>query len=129
VSPAALALLASTPEHLPAARFALHPSLRHLVSPHAVVSLWAAHQAEDVDSALAALDTARPESALVIRVGLDVEITRIATDTAIFIRHLHQGLGLGDAAGRAVEADPAFDLTDALSLLVGAGAITEITAP
>jgi len=129
VSPAELALLASTPERLPAARFTLHPSLRHLVSPHAVVSLWAAHQADDVDTALADLDTARPESALVIRVGLDVEITRIATGTAIFIRHLHHGLGLGAAAGRAVEADPAFDLTDALSLLVGAGAITEITAP
>lgn len=127
VSAEALALLAADPARLPAARFALHPSLRHLVSPHAVVSLWAAHQADDADTALATLDTARQESALVMRVGLDVEITRIATGAAIFIRHLQQGLGLGDAAGRAMAADPAFDLTDALSLLVGAGAVTAIT--
>lgn len=127
VSPEALALLLSEPKRLPGARFVLQPSLRHLVSTHAVVSLWAAHQGEDVDTALAALDTARPESALVIRVGLDVEIRRIATCTAAFIRHLHQGRGLGDAAGHAIAADPTFVLTDALGLLIGVGAITEIT--
>lgn len=127
VSPAALALLLSTPERLPGARFALHPSLRHMDTPYAVVSLWAAHQADDVDTALATLDTARQESALVIRVGLDVEIHRIATGTAAFIRHLDDGLGLADAAGRAMAADPTFVLADALGLLVGAGAITAIT--
>ena len=127
VSPAALALLLSTPERLPGARFTLHPSLRHMDSPYAVVSLWAAHQGADVDTALAALDTARQESALVIRVGLDVEIHHIGTGTAVFIRHLDDGLGIGDAVGRAMAADPAFILTDALALLVGAGAITAIT--
>ncbi len=127
VSPAALALLLADPERLPGARFALQPSLRQLESPYAVVSLWAAHQGADVDTALAALDTARQESALVIRVGLDVEIHRIATGTAIFIRHLHNGLGLGDAAGHAMAADPPFVLADALGLLVGTGAITAIT--
>lgn len=127
VPPAALAVLLSDPERLPGARFALQPSLRHMGSPYAVVSLWAAHQGDDVDSALAALDAAWQEWALVIRVGLDVEIHRIATGTAAFIRHLHEGLGLGDAAGRAMAADPAFALTDALALLVGAGAITAIT--
>ena len=127
VSPAAFALLASAPERLPGARFTLHPSLRQLVSTHAVVSLWAAHQSEDVDSAVRAVDVALPECALLVRVGLDVEIHRIATGTAIFIRHLNEGLGLGDAAGRAMAADPTFVLADALGLLIGAGAITAIT--
>ena len=127
VSPAALAVLLSDAERLPGARFVLQPSLRYMDSPYAVVSLWAAHQAEDADTALAALDTARQESALVLRVGLDVQIHRIATGTAAFIRHLHEGLGLGGAAGRAMAADPAFVLTDALALLIGAGAITAVT--
>lgn len=127
VSPEALALLLSAPERLPGARFALHPSLRQMESPCAVVSLWAAHQAEDVDTVLAALDTARQESALVIRAGLDVEIHRITTGTALFIRHMDEGRGLGDAAGHAMAADPTFVLADALGLLVGTGAITAIT--
>ena len=127
VSRAALALLLADPERLPGARFALQPSLCYLVSNHAVVSLWAAHQSEDVDAAVRVVDIAQPECALLIRVGLDVEIRRIATGTATFIRHLHEGLALGDAAGRAMAADPAFALTDALALLVGVGAITAIT--
>ena len=121
-----IALLLADPEHLPAARFTPHPSLRILDSRHAVVSLWAAHQGGDVDSALAAVDTALPESALLLRVGLEVEIYRIAAGTAIFIRHLQEGLGLGAAVELALAADAAFDMADALGLLIRAGAVTGI---
>ena len=127
VPPAALARLLSDPQRLAGARFALQPSLRYLVSNHAVVSLWAAHQSEDVDAAVRAVDIAQPECALVVRVGLDVEIHRIATGTAMFVRRLNEGLGLSDAAGRALAADPAFALSDALGLLIGVAAISEIT--
>lgn len=126
VSPEEIALLLSAPERLPAARFALHPSLQHLDSPYAVVSLWAAHQGEEIDSALAAVNAAEPESALVVRVGLEVEIYRITTGTATFIRHLQQGLGLGAAVDQALAADAAFDMTDALALLIRTGALTGI---
>jgi len=119
-----IALLLSASARLPEARFTLHPSLRILVSPCSVVSLWAAHQAEDVDPALAALDTSLPESALVIRVLLDVEIYRITTSMATFIRHLQQGLGLGAAVDLALTADAAFDMADALALLLRSGAVT-----
>lgn len=121
-----IALLLADPERLPAARFTLHPSLRILDSRHAVVSLWAAHQGEDVDSALAAVDTALPESALLLRVGLDVEIYRIAAGTATFIRHLQAGLGLGAAVELALTEDAAFDMADALGRLIRAGAVTGI---
>ena len=127
VSPAELALLLSNPERLPGARFTLQPSLGHLVSNHAVVSLWAAHQNEDVDAAVRAVDLELPESALVLRVGLEVEIHRVATGTAVFVRHLDTGLGLALAAGHAMTADPTFALTDALGLLIGAGAMSAIT--
>lgn len=119
-----IALLLSDSARLPEARFTLHPSLRVLVSPCSVVSLWAAHQAEDVSPALAALDTSLPESALVIRVLLDVEIYRITTGTAIFIQQLQQGLELGAAVDLALTADAAFDMADAFTLLLRSGAVT-----
>ncbi|MDP1734724.1 MAG: DNA-binding domain-containing protein [Sulfuritalea sp.] len=126
VSPDEIALLLSAPERLPAARFALHPSLRHLASAYAVVSLWAAHQGDDIDAALSAVDTTEAESALVLRVGLDVEIYRITTGTATLIRHLQQGFGLGPAVALASAADAAFDMADALGLLIRVGALTGI---
>jgi len=53
------------------------PALRLLHSRHAVASLWAAHQADDVDAALALVDPAVAEIALVLRSGLDVLVLRI----------------------------------------------------
>jgi len=92
------------------------------------VSLWAAHQGDDIASAMAAVDASAPESALVLRVGLDVEIYRITTGMATFIRHLQQGLGLGTAVDLALAADAAFDMADALGLLIRSGALTGIIA-
>ena len=129
LSPEKIALLVSDPERLPATRFTLHPSLRILVSRHAVVSLWSAHQGKDVDTALAAMDASLPESALVVRRELDVEIYRITTGTAIFVRSLGEDSSLGTAVQLALAADAAFDLADALGLLIRAGAVTGITTP
>ena len=127
VSPEAIALLLADPGHLPTVRFTLHPSLRILESRHAVVSLWAAHQDEDVDSALAAIDAALPESALLLRSGLEVETYRIAAGTAQFIRHLQDGRDLSAACEFALVADAAFDMAEALGLLIRAEAISGIT--
>lgn len=124
--PAAIAPLLAAPDRLPAARFTLQPSLRILASPHAVVSLWAAHQSEDIDAALAAVDTALPESALIVRSGLEVETYRIAAGTASFIQSLRDACRFDAAVKRALDADPAFDLTDALSLLLRSGALTGV---
>lgn len=129
VSDEAIALLLADPGHLPTARFTLQPSLRSMESRHAVVSLWAAHQGEDVDSALAAVDAAQPESALLLRAGLDVDIYRITAGTATFIRHLQEGRGLGVAVELALAADAAFDMAEALGLLIRAGAISGIANP
>lgn len=126
IAPDEISRLLADPERLPKARFTLQPSLGILTSPHATVSLWAAHQEEDVGLALARVDTARPESALVVRVGLDVEITRITTGAAIFILGLKEGLGLGAAGEHALKADGDFDMADALGLLLRSDAITGI---
>ena len=129
VSPEAIALLAVDPGRLPTACFTLHPSLRILESRHAVVSLWAAHQGDDVYSALATVDTALPESAMLLRAGLEVEIYRITAGTATFIRRLEEGRDLGTAVDLALAADAAFDMTEALGLLIRASAISAIAHP
>lgn len=126
VPPQQIALLLSAPECLPTACFTLHPSLRILRSQHAVVSLWAAHQSDDIDAALAAVDITRPQSALLVRVGLDVEVYRITAGAATFIQHLQQGCGLGTAADLALATDASFDMADTLGLLIRTGALTEI---
>ncbi|MDK9705265.1 MAG: putative DNA-binding domain-containing protein [Sulfuritalea sp.] len=114
---------------LPEARIGLHPSLAVLRSGHAVVSLWAAHQAADAAQALAAVDPEAAETALVLRAGLDVEISRIPDGAAAFIEQMRQGAAFGDAAEQASAADPAFDLAATLGLLMRGGAITTMTIP
>ena len=112
---------------LPLARFALHPSLFVLASAHAVVSLWAAHQAESDARQLAGLDTTRAESALVCRRELAVEVFRIESGTADFITALTHGSAFGAAAKQASARDAGFDLAATLALLLRAGAIVGIT--
>lgn len=114
---------------LPQARFALHPSLFLLASPHAVVSLWAAHQSESASRQLAELDTTQAEAALICRRELEVEIYRIGSGTACFIASLQQGASLGAAAEQALASDGNFDLAATLGLLLRADAITGITTP
>ena len=52
----------------------LHPSLNLLTSAFAVVSIWAAHQH---DATLAGIDLHREQHALILRNGLDVELSLI----------------------------------------------------
>ena len=108
---------------LPAARFLLHPALGLLRSRHAVVSLWAAHQTGDVAAALAQVAVEDAENALVLRVGLEVDIVRIADAAAIFIMNLQQGVAFGAAAGQALAVEPEFDLAATLGLLIRGGAL------
>jgi hypothetical protein len=124
-----VAAVLADPDGLPAARFVLHPSLSLLASAHAIVSLWAAHQAESVTTALAAVDPAQAETALLCRKGLEVEIFRIDGGTAAFIGPLQQGLSFSAAVAQALQADNDFDPVATLALLLRAAAITGITTP
>ncbi|MDP2823474.1 MAG: DNA-binding domain-containing protein [Sulfuritalea sp.] len=113
---------------LPRARFGLHPSLAVLRSPHAVVSLWAAHRTQDVAAALAQVAVEAAEVALVLRAGLGVEIVRIADGAAAFIQHLKHGVAFGAAAEQALAADAAFDLVATLGMLIRGGGICSVIA-
>lgn len=108
---------------LPALRLALHPALRLLRSAHPVVSIWAAHQAEDTAAALDAVDFATAEAALIVRDRLDVTIQRIEPGAAAFIGRLLDGATFGEAAAAA----GAFGLAATLALLLRSGAVIGAT--
>jgi hypothetical protein len=116
---AEIAAVLADEDALPGLRLSLHPALRVLRSAHPVVSLWAAHQSEDVAAALGAVDFAAAEAALLVRDGLDVAIRGIAPGAADFIERLRRGAALGEAA----QADAPFDLPATLGLLLRCGAV------
>jgi hypothetical protein len=129
LAPEKIGRLLGDPAALPAARFILHPSVRLLRSPHAVVSLWAAHQSESAAPALADVDPSQAETALVLRNRLDVEISAIGQSAAMFISLLRQGAAFGEAAGQALAVDAGFDLAANLGLLIRGGALAGVTFP
>ncbi|PKO31552.1 MAG: DUF2063 domain-containing protein [Betaproteobacteria bacterium HGW-Betaproteobacteria-9] len=110
------ALLQDT-DALPSLRWQLAPSLHGLRSPHAAVSIWAAHQA-DSGIALENVDVAQAECALVFRSGLDVMVLQTAPGMATLVECLLAHAPFGEAIDKAFVAEPAFDLSQALAVLI-----------
>jgi len=108
---------------LPTLGVTLHPSLSVLSSASAVVSLWAAHQ-DVLDLATVAPDI--PETALILRHGLEVEVLQIPAAAGAFLGKLQAGAGLGTAAAKAAGIDAEFDLVGLLGLLLQKSAITAL---
>lgn len=108
-------------------RLVLHPSVATLASPHAVVSLWAAHQVDG--DAIAKVDLAVPENALILRAGLDVLVLPAHRGMVGFVEAVRAGLNLGDAAARAMASAPDFDLTATLTQVLARGALSSIHLP
>jgi hypothetical protein len=106
-----------------------HPSLQVVRSDFAVVSLWAAHQGDPGQTDLGAVDTEQAECALVLRDGLEVLVLPASKGSAEFAGAVLEGRSLGDAAAAAAGADPSFDLSATLALLMGHGALTSIHPP
>ncbi len=121
-----IALVLASGERLAELRLELHPSVSVLRSKHAIVSIWAAHQGE---GDFGKVDPGIGESALVVRSGLDVLVLTLAPDMAQFATAVLRGDGLADAAQSAIAGAPDFDLSAALALLLGQGAITSIHLP
>lgn len=103
----------------------LHPATRLVASPHAVVSLWAAHQQEGAPERL---ETTPAENALVVRPAHEVLVLRCDDGTAAFVRAAQDGLAFGECAA-AGTACPGFDLAGCLSLLLAHGALAALRLP
>lgn len=112
------------PQRLAQLSVELHPSVRLLSSPHAVFSLWAAHQgAFDI----AEVDPDIAQQVLVFRDGLDVQAMQITPGACCFLTQLGRGASLAEAveaADAAAAAEPGadasapFDLPGTLALLL-----------
>lgn len=117
------------PERLPGACVRLHPSLHVIASPHAVASLWAAHQGL---VELATVDPAWPEAALVLREHDDAAVIPLPHAAAAFVGALQGGGTLAQAiaaaAAPAADGHP-FDLPSALALLIAHGALAQWIPP
>jgi hypothetical protein len=108
---------------LPGLTVMLHPSLLVMSSTSAIVSIWAAHQGL-MDLSDVAPET--PETALILRNGLDVEVQQISAAAGIFICELYAGASFEAAAAEATQLDAAFDLVGILGLLLQKSAITAL---
>ncbi len=109
-------------------RLVCHPAMHLVRSAHPVVALWAAHQ-DDADIALADIDLDQAESALVLRPALTVHVIALTPGAAAFARVLRSQADLASAAADAAQADPGFDLSATLSLLLVQGALTAVLLP
>jgi len=118
-------LALSSAHHLGEMQIVCQPSVQVVHAPHAVVSLWAAHQDALLDQ-LATLDMAQPESALVLRQALDVVVLPMSHGAAQFTQALLAQQGLALATAHAVAADPHFDLTTTFRLLLAQGALSTV---
>lgn len=123
LTPEQVARALADPERLPALRATCHPSLGVLRSRYAVVSLWAAHQGI---GDLARVDPFLPESALVVRGGLEVQVIALPPGDDVLVAGFANGLTLGDAAALAASTHVDFDLTTQLALLLRHGALCSL---
>lgn len=122
LAPAAIASALSCGERVGELRLRLHPSLRCLASPFAIVSLWSAHQEE---GELHAVDVSQAECAIVVRPAFGVLVLRCDPGTVGFLA-CEGSLGERAAAAAAV---PGFDLGATLGLLIAHGAVTALVLP
>ncbi|MCO6057588.1 DNA-binding domain-containing protein [Pseudomonas sp. MOB-449] len=122
VEATSLSMALGDPERLPGMRLALHPSVAVIHSDYAIASLWAAHQGL-LD--IRRVDPDRPECALILRNGLEVEVSQVGPGVAAFIQALGSGMPLGQAVGAGCTIDPQFDLGATLARLLASGAITQ----
>lgn len=122
----ATALAALEPARLPGVQFRLHPSVQLVPSRWPIVSLWAAHlEAEPaaVEAALARVDPARGEDALVWRPGHEVLVRVLPAGALAFLGALAGGRSLAEAVAAS---PPELDLAQALALLAGQGVAREL---
>ena len=117
MAPHDIAAIVQDPQRLPVVRWQLAPSLRVFRSPHAVVSLWAAHQ-DSSGLSIGSIDLQQAETALVFRCELNVLVWQPPPGVADLVDSLSQGLPLDAACELAFDTAPDFDLSLSLASLM-----------
>ena len=125
-TPLAIETLAKFPqEELPNLTFELHPTTTLLASEWPIVSIWNAHQTDDIKQAAPNLQEGG-ECALVIRPNLAIKVHAVSTATFNFMAALKTKKTFANAVASAIETDDKFDISAALAGLFKVGAVTAI---
>jgi hypothetical protein len=111
-SPLTVDELASAPCRWEQIHVELHPSVRIIMSPYPIVSIWEAHMRPD-DHPM--IDGSMADDALVARPDLDVEVHRLPPGAAVFLSMLLRGATLKASADQAIGSNARFDLVTTLS--------------
>jgi hypothetical protein len=103
-------------------RLVLAPALQPVMSPHPIVSIWAAHQG---DGSLETVPAGRAEAALVWREQFDVVILPVAPATARFVVALMAGATICEALESA-PADEGVDAADVFGAMIRRGMLVDV---
>lgn len=114
--------LLNQPERLAVTRLAFASTVHLIRSPHAVVSIWRAHQLEGDWSSV---DPARVESALVVRPELTVQVIPLSESAADFVGELIVGRSLGTAYEQC-SSNGSLDVAEVFSLLLRTRALSTL---
>lgn len=115
------ALQALTPDLLAETRFGLAPATELVASRWPIHAIWAFNMVEGAPK-----PQPGPQTVLITRPDFDPVLTPVAPGTAAFVTALQAGQPLGAAQDAGLEAEPGFDLAQALSLLLGSRTVTSI---
>lgn len=114
-------LEALSPGQLADLRLVAHPSLGLVRSAYPIASIVEMHEeGKEPDAALVWM----PESVLVTRPALRVELRRLPAGAAVFMQGLAEGGTLGEAFVSATASDASFDAAWTMRILLESGAFT-----
>lgn len=116
-------LVAVPAERLGDLVFEAHPATRIVRSAYPAVTIFSMNRASDP---VERIEARAPESALVTRPVLDVEVRRLAPGVDQFLGCLMAGAPLGSAAVTASETYAEFDLQAAICTMLEAGAFAAL---
>lgn len=128
--PESLAAVWSDAALLEGVTWTLHPAAHVILSPHPVVSIWAAHQHRDASAIHTALSEIvhQPEAALVVRDAWTVGVVPIDPGQAVFLRALQAGKTMPVALSEALEEGHPVPVVDTLTLLINHRVFTDFQA-
>ncbi|THK34969.1 DUF2063 domain-containing protein [Ensifer sp. MPMI2T] len=117
------ALTSFPAETLGDAVFDAHPSTRLVCSAYPAVTIFSANRES---GPVGRIEVRQPESALITRPALEVEVRRLPPGADAFLCSLLSAESFGSAAATASARCPEFDLANAIIVMLGAGAFTAI---